>query len=120
MRVQLAEIGRRTCRQTTDYPRAAYAGVHDRNDISQLAFKSRVEVCAALDGSEAVAVGQLGEDSDVAAVLELNAYISGGKRVCRSVPGIVYVRVAMVGGGARRKRVKVLGGERGGVLRRGG
>jgi hypothetical protein len=60
-----------TCGQSANYPRAANAGVHDRDDVSKLALERRVEVGAALDCSQAVAVCQFGEDADVAVVLEL-------------------------------------------------
>ena len=49
----------RTCGQTTHYARASDAGVDDRDDIPQLALEGRVKVCAALDGSQTVAVRQL-------------------------------------------------------------
>jgi len=45
--------------------------VNDRNDFAELGLKGRVEICAALDRAEAVAVCEFGEDSDVAAVFEL-------------------------------------------------
>ena len=45
--------------------------MHDWNDISEFRLESRVEVCAALDGTEAVAVRELCEYADIAAVLEL-------------------------------------------------
>ncbi len=48
--------------------------MYDRNDISQLALKDRVEVCAALHGCEAVAVGKLGEYADVAVALKLQTW----------------------------------------------
>ncbi len=47
--------------------------MHDRNDISKLAFERGVEVGAALNGAQTIGVGQLGEYADVAAVFELNA-----------------------------------------------
>jgi len=47
--------------------------VHDRYDTSQLALERRVEVGAALDGSKAVAIRQLGENADVTVVFKLDA-----------------------------------------------
>ena len=73
--------------------------MHDRDNISELGLERRVEVCAALDGSEAVAVCQLGEDSDIAAVLKLNACKTEGKQACVNLGRKDCVRVAMVGGG---------------------
>ena len=57
--------------------RAADGGVHDRDHVAQLGFEGRVEVCAALDRSEVVRVCELGEDADVAAVLELGYLMTG-------------------------------------------
>ena len=46
-------------------------GMDDRDDILELSFECRVEVCRALDCTEGVGVRELGEDADVAAVFEL-------------------------------------------------
>lgn len=48
--------------------------MHDRNDISELAFERGVEVGAALDRGQAVRVGEFSKHADVAAVLELDPY----------------------------------------------
>ena len=50
---------KRTCCKSSDNPRASYAGVHDRNDVSELALERGVKVRAALYRTEAVAVRQL-------------------------------------------------------------
>ena len=47
--------------------------MHDGYDTSQLALERRVEVSAALDGSKAVAICQLGENADITVVFELDA-----------------------------------------------
>ena len=65
-------------REPTDDARATDGGVHDGDDVAELCLKGRVEVGAALDGDEAVRVGELGEDADVAAVFELETCVSGG------------------------------------------
>lgn len=62
---------KRTCSQATDNPRSANAGVHNGNNISELALECGIEISAALDCSQAVAVCQFGEDADVAVILEL-------------------------------------------------
>lgn len=49
--------------------------MHDRDDISEFALERRVEVGAALNGAQAVAVRQLREYTDVAAVFELDACV---------------------------------------------
>ena len=61
----------RTCSQAPNNTRAADAGVHDGYNVAEFALERRVKVGAALDCSQAVAVGQLGEDADIAVVLEL-------------------------------------------------
>ena len=58
-------------REAADDARAADGGVHDGDDVAELCLEGRVEVGAALDGDEAVRVGELGEHADVAAVFEL-------------------------------------------------
>ena len=64
----------RTCGETTDDARSAYARVDDGDNVAELGLEGGVEVGAALDGRQAVAVRQLGEDPDLAAVLKLNAW----------------------------------------------
>lgn len=59
--------------------------MHDGNNVSKFALESRVEVGAALDCSQAVAVGQFGEDADVAVVFKLETWrskISGLNFAC--------------------------------------
>ena len=73
--------------------------MHDGDHITQLALEGRVKVGTALDGAQAVAVCQLGEDSDIAAVLKLNACKTEGKQACVDLGRKDCVRVAMVGGG---------------------
>ena len=60
--------------ETADDARAADGGVHDGHHVAELGFEGGVEVRAALDGDEAVGVCELGEDADVAAVFELDAW----------------------------------------------
>jgi len=62
---------RLTSSQSTDDPRSTDRGVNDGDDVAELGLKGRVEICAALNRTEAVAVCEFGEDSDVAAVFEL-------------------------------------------------
>ncbi len=57
--------------ETADDARAADGGVHDGQDVAELGLEGRVEVGAALDGDEAVRVGEFGEDPDVVVVFEL-------------------------------------------------
>jgi hypothetical protein len=45
-----------------------------RDNIAQFTFERRVEICAALDSSQAVAVCQFGEDADIAVVFKLKTY----------------------------------------------
>lgn len=47
--------------------------VHDRDNIAELRFECGVKVGTALDSRKAVAVCELGENADVAAVLELQS-----------------------------------------------
>jgi hypothetical protein len=60
--------------ETADDPGAADGGVHDGEHVAELGLEGRVEVGAALDGDEAVGIGELGEDADVAAVFELETW----------------------------------------------
>ena len=48
--------------------------MYDRDQISQFTLKGGVEICAPLDGSQTVAVRQLGKDADITVVFELDAY----------------------------------------------
>ena len=59
--------------EAADDAGAADGGVYDWDDFAEVGLEGGVEVCAALDGDEAVGVGELGEDADVAAVFELEA-----------------------------------------------
>jgi hypothetical protein len=43
--------------------------------VAELGFEGGVEVGAALDGGEAVGICEFGEDADVVAVFELDAWI---------------------------------------------
>jgi len=63
--------------EPADDARAADGGVHDGEHVAELGFEGRVEVGAALDGDEAVGIGEFGEDADVAAVFELEAWRKG-------------------------------------------
>ena len=47
--------------------------MNDRNHVAELGFKCRVEIRAALYRAEAVTVCEFCEDSDIAAVFELDA-----------------------------------------------
>jgi len=49
--------------------------VYDWDDIAELALKRRVEICAALDGSEAISVCELSEHPNVAAIFKLDACV---------------------------------------------
>lgn len=51
--------------EATDDAGAADAGVDDRNVVSELLLKDRVEVLAGAGGNEAVGVGEASEDADV-------------------------------------------------------
>jgi hypothetical protein len=54
---------------------AANEDVYNGDYVAELGFESGVEVGAALDGGEAVGVCGFGENADVAAVFELDAWI---------------------------------------------
>jgi hypothetical protein len=45
------------------------------DNIAQFTLESRVEICAALDSSQAVAVCQFCEDADVAMIFELDTCV---------------------------------------------
>jgi hypothetical protein len=62
------------CGEAADDAGAADGGVYDWDHVAEVGLEGGVEVCAALDGGEAVRVGELGEDADVAAVFELDAW----------------------------------------------
>lgn len=51
--------------------------MYDRNNIAKLALEGGIKVRAALDCAEAVAIRQFGEDTNVAAVFELDACVRG-------------------------------------------
>ena len=63
--------------KTADDARAADGGVHDGNDLAKLCLECRVEIGAALDGDEAVSVCEFGENTDVAAIFELETCTAG-------------------------------------------
>lgn len=69
--------------------------MHDRNDISEFAFKGRVEVCATLDGGQAVAVCQLGEDANVAVIFELDTWMIWEIMSDATILETVSIRVAI-------------------------
>lgn len=58
------------------------AGVHHRNVVSQLGLEHAVEVLASSDGAQCVAVGELGEHSDLVRVLKLCA---GGHSAVKAI-----------------------------------
>jgi hypothetical protein len=64
--------------ETADDAGAADGCVHYRDYVAELGFEGGVKVRAALDGGEAVRIGEFGENADVAAVFELDAW----KRMC--------------------------------------
>ena len=68
------------CCETTDDAGTADGGVHYWDYVAELGFEGGVEVGAALDGGEAVGICEFGEDADVAAVFELDAWMR--KKVC--------------------------------------
>jgi hypothetical protein len=47
--------------------------VDDGDYIAEFALECGVEICAALDGGQAVGICELGEHADVAVVFELDA-----------------------------------------------
>jgi hypothetical protein len=63
--------------ETADDAGAADGGVYYGYYVAELGFEGGVEVGAALDGGEAVGICEFGEDADVAAVFELDAWIRG-------------------------------------------
>jgi hypothetical protein len=63
--------------ETADDAGAADGGVYYGDHVAELGFEGGVEVGAALDGGEAVGICEFGEDADVAAVFELDAWIRG-------------------------------------------
>jgi hypothetical protein len=95
--------------ETADDARAADGGVHDGDDVAELGLEGGVEVGAALDGDEAVGVGELGEDADVAVVFELEAWEVDVRECARIGLETWDVRVAMEGkmGGGRERRQRV-------------
>ena len=70
-----------TSSETSNNACSANAGMHYGNDISEFGFESRVEICTALDSTEAVAICEFGEYADVAAVFKLSTY----QRICISL-----------------------------------
>lgn len=60
-------------RQAAHEPRAGNAAVHDRDHVSDLGIESRVEIGAAADGDEAVAVGQACKHANLRRRLKGNA-----------------------------------------------
>ena len=81
--------------ETADDASAANGGVYYWDYIPELGFEGGVEVGAALDGCEAVGICEFGEDADVAAVFELDAWIK--RCVYDDTESIMRnVRVAMV------------------------
>ena len=61
--------------ETADDAGAADGGVYYGDYVGELGFEGGVEVGAALDGGETVRICEFGEDADVAAVFELDAWI---------------------------------------------
>lgn len=55
------------------------AGVNDWDVVGEFRFEDAVEVLAASNGAERVAVGELGEHADLVGVLELGAGRHGGQ-----------------------------------------
>ena len=72
-----SEVGNaaHTSNHSPYYSSATDAGVHDGNHVSELALEDGVKVGAAAKGNQAIAVRQLREHADLAAVFELCAYI---------------------------------------------
>lgn len=62
---------RLTSSQSSDDPCSTNGGVNYRNDLAELGLKGRVEICAASERTETIAICEFGEYSDVAAVFEL-------------------------------------------------
>jgi len=48
--------------------------VYDWDYIAEFGLKCRVEVCAALNSGQAIAVGEFGEYPDITAVFELDTW----------------------------------------------
>ena len=64
--------------------------MHDWNHFSQFAFKSGVEIRAALNRSKAVAVRKLGEDADVTVVFKLDACIYISKYIQKNAVLVIH------------------------------
>ena len=64
--------------ETPDDARAGDGGVYDGDHIAEICLEGGIEVGAASEGDEAVRIREFGEDADVAAVLELDAWWDGG------------------------------------------
>ena len=62
-----------TCGGPTDDLGATNGGLYDWNEGAELRFEDTVEVVGSSHRDEAVAVGELGEDTDVVGVLVLAA-----------------------------------------------
>ena len=72
-----------TCGHAADDAGACDGSVHDGDDVGELCLERGVKVGRGVHRGEAVAVRELGEDADVAAVFELDAY-----NAVRSVAGV--------------------------------
>jgi hypothetical protein len=64
---------RRTSGQTSYDTSTSDTRVDDWDYIPEFSLKGRIKICAALNGTEAVAVGQFRKDADVAVIFKLNA-----------------------------------------------
>jgi hypothetical protein len=63
--------------ETPDDARTGDRGVYDGDHIAEICLEGGIKVGAAPEGDEAVRVCELGEDADVAAVFELDAWWDG-------------------------------------------
>lgn len=72
-----------TCGHAADDAGACDGSVHDGDDVGELCLERGVKVGRGVHRGEAVAVRELGEDADVAAVFELDAC-----NAVRSVAGV--------------------------------
>ena len=81
--------------KTANDTRTSDGGVYDGDDVAELRLERRVEVCAALDGCEAVRICKFGEYADIVVVFELETCVQMGIINC-VFEMIVNVRVAIM------------------------
>lgn len=92
------EKGQRTRREATHNAGTTDARVDNGNNVSQFSLKGRIEICAALDGTEAVTVCQFGKYANVATIFELDACNDLLVNAASRAGPRRYIRVAMMKG----------------------